>query len=504
MLTIKAMAGGVSYAEHHLSHNDYYSERETITGRWMGRGAEMLGLSGDVTVEQFEAIRQSIDPATGEFLRQRHSADRYGEVERKGIVTVERKGKAINLYDCTISAPKAVSIQAMVDHRLITAHHTAVAETAREMERLAGTRVRLDGANENRFTSNLVIARYDHDTSRELDPQLHTHLVAANLTYDGVEGRWKALQPHELYAQRAYLTEVYRNALAREVKKLGYRIEDRFELGKDNGFGIAGIQEATLEKYSQRSAQRDQAIAEFAEENGRLPSDNEVAYLVRESRDEKLTKISREQVKAGQFARLEPEEARTLQDLHQAAQERGSVHEHAAAAPSLSYAREHVFERVSVAKDYGLKTEALRHGRGRIDLPELQTALVSEVATGNLLTAKGEVATKRSLDRERGMVAAIDEGIGKFQAIGRGREFTPSTNLREEQREAVATVLGCRDFAVNLQGAYGTGKTATLVKFQQRYVMSHRNVVNCQWAKAFDQFCSSHGDHPVSRSVLGA
>src|SRR5450755_1652788 len=152
MLTIKAMAGCVSYAEHHLSHNDYYSESETITGRWMGRGAEMLGLRGDVTVEQFEAIRQSIDPATGDFLRQRHSADRYGEVERKGIVTVERTGKAINLYDCTISAPKAVSVQAMLDHRLMTAHSTAVAETAREMERLAGTRVRLDGANENRFT----------------------------------------------------------------------------------------------------------------------------------------------------------------------------------------------------------------------------------------------------------------------------------------------------------------------------------------------------------------
>src|SRR5450631_1688177 len=82
MLTIKAMAGGVYYAEHHLSHNDYYSEGETITGRWMGRGAEMLGLSGDVMVEQFEAIRQSIDPATGEFLRQRHSADRYGGAQR--------------------------------------------------------------------------------------------------------------------------------------------------------------------------------------------------------------------------------------------------------------------------------------------------------------------------------------------------------------------------------------------------------------------------------------
>ena len=52
--------------------------------------------------------------------------------------------------------------------------------------------------------------------------------------------------------------------------------------------------------------------------------------------------------------------------------------------------------------------------------------------------------------------------------------------------------------------AYERGIRTNRVKFQQRYVMSHRNVVNCLWAKAFGQFCSSHGDHPVSRSVLGA
>ena len=79
--------------------------------------------------------------------------------------------------------------------------------------------MRLNGANENRTTGNWIVAAYRHDTSRELDPQLHTHAVAANLTYDGVEGRWKALQASGLYERRAYLTEVYRNALAHEVRE---------------------------------------------------------------------------------------------------------------------------------------------------------------------------------------------------------------------------------------------------------------------------------------------
>lgn len=86
------------------------------------------------------------------------------------------------------------------------------------------------------------MAVYHHDTSRELDPQIHTHAVGANLTFDGVEGRWKALQAPDIYECRAYLTEVYRNVLAREVRALGYEIDNRRDSkGRDSGFEICGF-----------------------------------------------------------------------------------------------------------------------------------------------------------------------------------------------------------------------------------------------------------------------
>jgi len=107
------------------------------------------------------------------------------------------------------------------DERLAKAHQNAVSEALQELESYASTRVRQQGANADRATGNLVLAVYHHDTSRELDPQLHTHAVAGNLTYDGTEGRWKALQASDIYQRRAYLSEVYRNALAREVRSLG-------------------------------------------------------------------------------------------------------------------------------------------------------------------------------------------------------------------------------------------------------------------------------------------
>jgi conjugative relaxase-like TrwC/TraI family protein len=462
MLTIKAMTGGETYAAHHLSNNDYYSVGETITGQWMGRGAELLGLEGAVTMEQFESIRLACDPSTGEYLRQRQSADRYGEVKRGDEVSIEKTATARNLYDFTVSAPKDLSIQALEDPRLIEAHKAGVAEMTEEMERLAGARVRKLGANDTRVTSNLVIARYDHDTSRELDPQLHTHLVAGNLTYDGTEEKWKALQASEIYAQRAYLTEVYRNAAARVVMSLGYQIEDRLEHGKDNGFGIVGIKEATREKYSQRSAQRDAAIAEFLDKNGRSPSNNEIARLVRDSRPEKLTEITTAEVKAGQRARMSPEEAATAKERYETALERGSIRETAPAAPSLAHAAEHIFERVSVAKDYELKTEALRHGRGRIELPEVKAELLTQVATGAMLTAHGEVATQETLQRERAMVQAINDGVGKYEPLGKGQRFVASDTLRPEQKTAVLQALQSRDFAFNISGAAGVGKTYAL------------------------------------------
>jgi conjugative relaxase-like TrwC/TraI family protein len=443
----------------------------------VGRGAELLGLQGAVLLEQFDAIRQGLDPNTGEFLRQRQGADRFKERVADGEKLLERIATARNLYDFTVSAPKTVSVQAMEDPRLVNAHQSAVAEMAQELESLAATRVRKAGANDNRQTSNLVVARYDHDTSRELDPQIHTHLVAANLTYDGAEGRWKALQASDIYAQREYLTEVYRNALAREVTKLGYQIADRFEHGKDYGFGIVGIEGATVQKYSQRSAQRDQAISEFMDRNGRLPSDNEVARLVRDTRADKLTEISTANVKAAQLARLENEEARTLEELHRKATERGTTQERAPAVSSLTYAREHVFERVSVAKDYELLTEALRNGRGRVELADLKVALSVDVASGSILTARGEVATRESLKRERMMVATINEGMGQYQPLGRSFDFVVSDRLRPEQKTAVLAVLESRDLAVSLRGAAGTGKTATLKDLHRGLQESRRDVM---------------------------
>ena len=163
MLTIRAMTGGAGYAQRHLEHSDYYDEHRRVQGEWHGRGAELLGLRGSVTHEQFEAIREGSHPETGEFLRPRHSADRTNS-------DGSEQSKARSLYDLTFSAPKSVSVQALVgaDERLVTAHDKAVREALAEAESHAATRVRLNSANEDQDHGKLccrfVPARYEPRT----------------------------------------------------------------------------------------------------------------------------------------------------------------------------------------------------------------------------------------------------------------------------------------------------------------------------------------------------
>ena len=128
-------------------------------------------------------------------------------------------------------------------------------------------------------------------------------------------------------------------------------------------------------------------------------------------------------------------------------------------------------------RDYELMADALRHGRGQIDPGQLRGALEVEQAQGGLIRAGNNLATRESLEREQCMIAVVDRGIGRFERLGGEREFHPSERLREEQQRAVHHVLDSRDFAINLRGAAGTGKTATLHEIDRGLRDAGREIV---------------------------
>ncbi|HGF2107656.1 TPA: MobF family relaxase, partial [Escherichia coli] len=186
-------------------------------------------------------------------------------------------------YDLTFSAPKSVSMMAMLggDKRLIDAHNQAVDFAVRQVEALASTRVMTDGQSETVLTGNLVMALFNHDTSRDQEPQLHTHAVVANVTQHN--GEWKTLSSDKVgktgfienvYANQIAFGRLYREKLKEQVEALGYETE---VVGKHGMWEMPGV---PVEAFSGRS----QAIREAVGEDASLKSRDVAALDTRKSK----------------------------------------------------------------------------------------------------------------------------------------------------------------------------------------------------------------------------
>ena len=160
---VKSAGGAASYYE---SKDNYYFLGEMATG-WYGTGAESLGLEGPVKKDVFTAVLEGKLPDGADLT---HMVDG---------VNKHRPG-----YDLTFSAPKSASVLALVagDTFLIEAFNKSIDITLNEVEKLASTRTMKEGVTEFEQTGNLVVAKFLHDTSRNLDPNLHGHAVVANAT----------------------------------------------------------------------------------------------------------------------------------------------------------------------------------------------------------------------------------------------------------------------------------------------------------------------------------
>lgn len=294
------------------AHYAAYLERD-IAERvlWEGKLAERLGIDGqEVTKEAFTLLARGVDPTTGEVLRTRAT---HNLTNGRGDVI----GYARSVYDTVVHAPKSVSIMALVDERLKAAHHTATEYVKREIEEHAGTRIRIGGRSDNRPTGEVIQGAFPHSVSRALDPQMHTHIATINLTYDPVEGAWKALQAHDLYTQRPYITNGYRSVLGEQVERLGYELErpaDHFQAWR-----IKGVTPEIEDKFGQRSQQIQEQYTLIRDQHGYLPKfwqNDRVAVWFRP--DKQI--LAPEEYRTINLQRLGPDEYGLLQRIHEQAQ----------------------------------------------------------------------------------------------------------------------------------------------------------------------------------------
>jgi conjugative relaxase-like TrwC/TraI family protein len=265
--TLKGVASGRYYTEQLPS---YYLDGDEPPGVWRGRGAERLGLDGQIVDEAFLAVMAGQDPETGKDLGRR-----YGDASVRG-------------FDATFSAPKSVSVlfgvgDPQLRREVTEAHDRAVDAVLGWVESQAHTRMRRRGHVVCVDAEGLIVGLFREHTSRRLDPQLHTHAVIANRVASP-DGRWLALDARTLKLDQRTLSGLYHATLRTELtRRLGVRWHEPVN-------GIAEMQDidpAVLAEFSQRSGdverRVEQKLARFRTDLEREPTRRELWRLEREA-----------------------------------------------------------------------------------------------------------------------------------------------------------------------------------------------------------------------------
>ncbi len=476
MITLsKPISSGQAQAYHKEefanARENYYTEGERVRGEWQGQLATRWGLQGEVHEQQFARLAEGQHPETGEQLVRHQTAREYVNAQGDMVRTMEHRAG----WDATFSAPKSVSLTALVggDDRVRDAHRESVRTALDEMEKYA--QARMGGNVPAQTTGQWAVAKFEHDSSRPVDgyaaPQLHTHAVIFNMT-EMADGQTRALQPQELYRTQQYATAVYRSELAARLQELGYEIER-------GAHGQPEIKGYTRE-YLEASSPRRQQIKEHMEKAG-VRGAGAAQIAAHQTRDAKQP-LSHEDVRA-QHQRLAAEHGQQPQHVVKDAAQRPGVElkpEQAgvAAHEGVSYSRERGMEREAVADERTLMRDALKHTMGEARLPEVRAEFERRVQSHDLVEVErrpglaGRAFTTgemQGFERELIERMKLGQGTREVLADGQVRQQTMEQHphLSLSQRNAVEDVLTSRDRMMALEGVAGGGKTTSLAAVRE-------------------------------------
>ena len=455
MLSLSNVESGAAAATYYEAADDYYTN-DRSPGAWWGRGAEALGLAGEVEPEIFARLLDGRLP-TGEQLH-------HGAAGRRGGT------------DATFSAPKSVSLQALVggDLRLLDAHTRAVDRALAYAQTLAACRVTEAGQTVTAPTGNLLVARFEHDLSRACDPQLHTHCVMVNATRRA-DGQWRALSNEALYRQKMLVGALYRAELAREVQGLGYEVrlthlDGRFELGH--------IDDRQVRAFSQRSAAIEAHLQKTGQDREEASAwDKKLAAVVTRERKTAVDRhvlrqdweaLSREHGVSYAVPEMPVRSVRV--PVERDGVEVGLDGENielAARDAIVADAVAHLSERQAVFDRVELMRQALERGVGTVTLDELQTMLERAEKTGVLIRSGERYTTQAAQQMETEILAMEMQGRERLAPIHRADKALLMERLAvltpEQQSAALGVLLG-RHQVLGVQGRAGVGKTTLLAQ----------------------------------------
>jgi conjugative relaxase-like TrwC/TraI family protein len=471
MLTISKPLSATQAQSYHqkeftAKEQNYWSQRGEIAGEWQGRLSGKFGLTGAVSAEDFARLSHGQHPETGDQLVKQRASYQYTDGDGKTVKTMEHRAG----WDATFSAPKSVSLTALVggDDQVRLAHREAVHVALDELERY--TQARIGGNHPSETAAQFLAAKFEHDTARPVDgyaaPQLHTHAVIFNMT-ERDNGQYRALQPQSLFASQQFATAIYQSELTYRLRHLGYEIT----AGKSGAPEIKGY----TQEYLDASSPRSQQIREYLERTGR--NGKEAAEIAAHSTRDRKEIHSLGDVMAA-HRKLAAEYGSQAETVVRAARER-SQHQTPGLNPlqrvreSVTFSRDRNFEREAVVDERAFVRDALRRGMGEVTYAQVRGNLNSRLASGEFQTVERpqhmpgrHLTTARTIEAEQEIVRRMREGQHQVQPVVTRAEAIQVADqhphLNRAQKNVIDDVLSSSDRVQGIQGYAGTGKTLTL------------------------------------------
>ncbi|WP_263417847.1 MobF family relaxase [Terriglobus albidus] len=442
---------------------NYWSRDQQGHSEWLGKLANQWGLQGEVGSEHFARLTEGQHPFTEAQLVRHQVSRTYEGKNGKEVTSVEHRAG----WDATFSAPKSVSLTALVggDNRVRVAHRESVRVALEELERY--TQARIGNVHAPETTGRFVAATFEHDTARPVDgyaaPQLHTHAVIFNVT-ERDNGQTRSVQSHELYASQHYATSIYRAELASRLQRLGYEIEP----GK---YGQPEIKGYTKE-YLEASSPRREQIKDHLREQG-LDGAGAAQVAAHHTRDSKEL-LSPDEVlrQHRELAAQYGDQADRVIAQAKAHEQRQSYEPENAAQRAVTYARDHLFEKSAVQDRRALYETALQRGMGEVTYSQVRREIERRFESGEFRQApesvRGpEITTAEMIRTEKEIVSILHRSNEQNRPMlleGRERFDTIDCHpeLNTSQRQAVEEIFAAREKIVGMDGVAGAGKTTTL------------------------------------------
>jgi len=477
MLTIsKPLSAGQARTYHAREftsdQQNYWSRDPQVQSEWRGGLAHEWGLCGSVGADEFARLSEGQHPESGAQLVKYQPARTYENEYGKAITSVDHRAG----WDATFSAPKSVSLTALVggDDRVRVAHRESVRIALGELERY--TQARIGNVHAPETTGKFIAATFEHDTARPVDgyaaPQLHTHAVVFNVT-ERESGQTRALQERSLFQSQQYATSVYRSELAMRLQGLGYEIER----GKHGQPEIRGYTQEYLDASSPRRAQIMSHLQEIGREGAGAAQ--VAAHRTRDSKEihSQEEVLQRHLELAAQFG-------------HQADRVVAQAREHSlfqSSSPdkieqqAVTYARNHVFERFAVQDERNILQAAIGRSMAQSTYEQVRHEFAQRVHHGEFIAIGSVDGRAAPMYTTAEMVRMEQEIITRMQS-GNQRTYadpmlvSPSqriaiedhhTELNPAQRQVVDDIFVSREKIVGLDGVAGTGKTTTLAVIRE-------------------------------------